>query len=157
MPCVDLVPAPADYGGYCDASKAGAGGVWFGLEKNLPAIMWHVEFPAEIQSQLISFDNPKGSNSDLEMAGLLLQWMALENFAMCMLHVGATIHQQCHGHPICWPPRQQKQHIYCTSWHYEWLHAMLPHWPPVTLQEIWTKWPALHHNHLYPAQTQNNF
>jgi len=37
--CEDLVPAPADYGGYCDASKQGAGGVWFGVESYLLAIM----------------------------------------------------------------------------------------------------------------------
>jgi len=92
-PCVDLVPAPADYGGYCDASKGGAGGVWFGLNKKLPAIVWRVEFPIEIQKQLVSFDNPKGSisNSDLEMAGLLLQWMVLENFA-----------DLAHAHVACW-------------------------------------------------------
>jgi len=35
-PCTDLVPAVADFGGYCDASKEGAGGVWFGLNKALP-------------------------------------------------------------------------------------------------------------------------
>jgi len=48
MPCTDMVPTPADYRGYCDTSKAGAGGVWFGLEKKLPAIVWRVKFPKEI-------------------------------------------------------------------------------------------------------------
>ncbi len=33
--CADLLPAPATYGGYCDASKSGAGGVWFGIDKSL--------------------------------------------------------------------------------------------------------------------------
>jgi len=30
-PCMDLMPAPADYGGYCDAARSRAGGEWFGL------------------------------------------------------------------------------------------------------------------------------
>ena len=92
-PCEDLVPATADYGGYCDASKQGAGGVWFGIEKELPAIVWRVQFPLEIQNQLVSVENPRGkiSNSDLEMVGLLLQWLVLENFA-----------DLAHKHVACW-------------------------------------------------------
>jgi len=38
-PCEDLVPASANYGGYCDTSKQGAGGVWFGVESKLPAFV----------------------------------------------------------------------------------------------------------------------
>jgi len=92
-PCQDLVQAPADYGGYCDASKNGAGGVWFGFERHLPPIVWRVEFPPEIQKQLVSQDNPRGtiSNSDLEMLGLILQWLVLENFV-----------ELAHTHVACW-------------------------------------------------------
>jgi len=91
--CADLIPALADYGGYCDASKNGAGGVWFGLEKQLPPIVWRVEFPPDIQQQLVSHENPQGkiSNSDLEMVGLILQWLVLENFA-----------ELAHAHVACW-------------------------------------------------------
>jgi len=39
-PCADLIPATPDYLGYCDASKLGAGGVWFGGLRNLPPIVW---------------------------------------------------------------------------------------------------------------------
>jgi len=92
-PCADLIPAPADYGGYCDASRQGAGGVWFGLEQGLPPIVWRVAFPPELQQQLVSQDNPRGtvSNSDLEMLGLILHWLALENFA-----------NLAHTHVACW-------------------------------------------------------
>jgi len=34
--CADLIPALADYGGYCDASKNGAGGVWFWTRETTP-------------------------------------------------------------------------------------------------------------------------
>jgi len=40
MPCSDLVPALVDFGGYCDTSKEGSGGVWFGLNKVLPPLVW---------------------------------------------------------------------------------------------------------------------
>ncbi len=82
-PCSNLIPAQPDYIGYCDASKLGAGGVWFGANWNLPPIVWHIQFPHAIQMQLISQKNPSGSitNSDLKMAGLLMHWLVLENIA----------------------------------------------------------------------------
>ncbi len=82
IPCTDLMPAPADFVGYCDASKNGAGGIWFGLNKDLPPIVWRIPFPERIQQQVISQNNPHGkiSNSDLEMIGLLFQWLVLEKF-----------------------------------------------------------------------------
>jgi len=64
-PCQDLIPMPADFGGYCDASKHGAGGVWFGLNKKLPPIVWHVQFPLTIQQQVVSQTNPNGKNHQL--------------------------------------------------------------------------------------------
>jgi len=81
--CSDLVPAPPDYTGYCDASKMGAGGVWFGTNKQLPAIVWRISFPDDIQKQICSDSNPLGTltNSDLEMAGLVCQWLVLECLA----------------------------------------------------------------------------
>ena len=82
-PCADLIPAKPDFLGYCDASKLGAGGVWFGENRNLPPIVWRIRFPHTIQAQLVSQKNPTGTitNSDLEMAGLLMHWLVLENVA----------------------------------------------------------------------------
>jgi len=51
-PCADVMSAPVDYGGYCNAARSRAGGVWFGLEKGLPQIVWRVAFPPAIQNQL---------------------------------------------------------------------------------------------------------
>jgi len=92
-PCADLLPATATYGGYCDASKKGAGGVWFGIDKLLPPIVWRIALPQHLQDEVVSFENPKGtiSNSDLEMLGLLLQWLVLEHFA-----------DLAHTHVACW-------------------------------------------------------
>jgi len=91
--CQDLVPALADFGGYCDVSQTGAGGIWFGLSKKLPPIVWRVEFPLEVQQQMIMHDNPRGSilNSDLDMMGLLLHWIVLE---LCT--------DLTHAHVVCW-------------------------------------------------------
>ena len=38
-------------------------------------IMWHAQFPEDIQERIVSFDNPMGdlTNSDLEQAGVLAQ------------------------------------------------------------------------------------
>jgi len=92
-PCKDLVPAPADFLGYCNAWQAGAGGVWFGLAKKLPPIIWRVEFSPEIHRQVVMQNNPTGSisNLDLEMTGLLLQWIVLE-----------SVTKLAHAHVACW-------------------------------------------------------
>ncbi len=92
-PCTDLIPAVADYGGYCDASKAGAGSIWVGLNWALPPIIWQVPFPPDIQAAVVSEANPRGSisNSDLKMMGLLLQWLVLEQFGTLQ-----------HAHVACW-------------------------------------------------------
>jgi len=78
--CPNLVAAPPSFGGYCDTSKHGAGGVWFGYHRTLPPIAWRVQFPDNISNNVVSAANPKGtiSNSDLEMTGMLLAWLVLE-------------------------------------------------------------------------------
>ena len=81
----EVVPTPPIYFAAMDASKAGMGGVWFPPIHPLPPfsiqppasarlkhpILWRSPFPASIQSQLVSTDNPHGkiTNSDLELAG----------------------------------------------------------------------------------------
>jgi hypothetical protein len=69
-----------DYIGYCDASGFGAGGVWFGGSTKLDPIVWRVQWPADITAALVSDSNPNGTitNSDLEMAGVLLHEAVLE-------------------------------------------------------------------------------
>jgi hypothetical protein len=76
----ELTQQPLHYIGYCDASAFGAGGVWFGAKNPLSPIVWRVQWPRDITRKVVSFDNPSGTitNSDLEMAGVLLQETVLE-------------------------------------------------------------------------------
>ena len=41
-------------------------------------MVFHWEWPEDIKANMISFQNPKGTitNSDLEMVGLLIFWLA---------------------------------------------------------------------------------
>jgi hypothetical protein len=76
-----------DYIGYCDASGFGAGGVWFGGQQKLAPIVWRIQWPKDITVALVSDKNPTGTitNSDLEMAGVLLHEVVLET------HLGNAI------------------------------------------------------------------
>jgi hypothetical protein len=76
----ELVPALPAYIGFCDACKRGAGGVWMSGSKNIQPVVWRLEWPDDIQRRLVSFKNPRGdlTINDLEMAGLLLQYLVLE-------------------------------------------------------------------------------
>jgi hypothetical protein len=44
----ELVPDMPHHVGYHDAAAEGAGGVWFSLSDNTPAVVWREEFPADI-------------------------------------------------------------------------------------------------------------
>ena len=83
----ELVPDLPAYVGFCDACKRGAGGVWISGTKNIHPIVWRVEWPADIQARLVSWSNPQGdlTINDLEMAGLLLQYLVLE-LLVSLLH-----------------------------------------------------------------------
>ena len=76
-----------DYIGYCDASGFGAGGVWFGGQQQLAAIVWRIQWPKDITVALVSHKTPTGTitNSDLEMAGVVLHEAVLET------HLGAAM------------------------------------------------------------------
>jgi hypothetical protein len=76
----ELVPDDDHYVGYCDACAAGAGGVWFSGDLPLEPRVWRVAFPSDISSQVVADSNPTGTltNSDLEMAAVLLHYMVLQ-------------------------------------------------------------------------------
>ena len=75
-----LVPSTVDDVGNCDASKEGAGGVWFSTKGVYPPTVWRVQFPVGIQQAIVSEKNRTGTitNSDLEITGLLLHWLVRE-------------------------------------------------------------------------------
>jgi hypothetical protein len=90
---LELTPGPPAYIGYVDASGFGAGGVWISGTHSIQATVWRMPFPEDIESRLVSMSNPKGdiTNSDLEMAGVLLQWLVLEQIApepLAHKHIG---------------------------------------------------------------------
>ena len=66
-----------------DASGIDAGGVWMSITGAYNNIVWQVEWDTEISKRVVSDSNSKGTitNSDLEMADILLQWLILEQIA----------------------------------------------------------------------------
>jgi hypothetical protein len=90
---LELTPGPPAYVGYVDACGFGAGGVWISGTKTIKHTVWRTPFPSDIEARIVSDKNPTGdiTNSDLEMAGVLLQWLILEQCAPTALahtHVG---------------------------------------------------------------------
>ena len=78
--CKELVTGWPDFIGIKDASKHGVGGVILGEGRGCPPTVFRYEWPEDIKKELVSTHNPLGkiSNSDLEMAGLLLLWLVME-------------------------------------------------------------------------------
>jgi len=78
--CKELVAGWPDYIGVQDASGQGVGGVIFGENKACPPTVFRYEWPEDIKANIVTRDNCGGSitNSDLEMAGLLLTWLVME-------------------------------------------------------------------------------
>lgn len=96
----ELVPGDAIHLGAVDAAKPGMGGVWFTHAGD--ALVWRFPFPPSVQSQLSSFDNPTGpiTNSDLELAGTVVQQAVLSDHAPLS---GETIHTLCdHTPAVSW-------------------------------------------------------
>ena len=78
--CKNLVTGWPDYVGITDASGHGLGGVIIGENKAVPPVVFRLQWPADITASIVSDDNPNGTitNSDLEMAGLLMLWLVME-------------------------------------------------------------------------------
>jgi hypothetical protein len=103
----ELVQKELNYIGYCDASAFGAGGVWFGGTQRLRPIVWRIQWPADVTTSVVSSTNPTGqiTNSDLEMAGVLLHTAVLET-AIGRAMVGAQFAIGCDNSPaVAWTTR----------------------------------------------------
>ena len=89
-----LLPAAPHYIGYCDASAFGAGGVWFSGTHPLPETVWRLQWPPDITAAVVSDSNPTGTltNSDLEMAAVVLHVNTLELVAPCLRHKHILVH-----------------------------------------------------------------
>mmetsp|Transcript_31852 Transcript_31852/g.48132 ORF Transcript_31852/g.48132 Transcript_31852/m.48132 type:complete len:322 (-) Transcript_31852:22-987(-) len=71
----EITELPPTVNGACDAAGPGMGGVVFNLQEGLPPRLWRSPFSSNIQQQLVSFKNPRGTitNSDLELGTTVLQ------------------------------------------------------------------------------------
>jgi hypothetical protein len=90
-PCRELISDWPHYVGVKDASKHGVGGVVIGEARKCIPMVFRAEWPDDIKQALVSESNPTGAitNSDLEMAGLLLLWLVMEE--VCQLEPGAHV------------------------------------------------------------------
>ena len=70
-----------DYIGVVDASSFGVGGIVIGKLSQCRPTVFRMRWPPDITSSVISDRNRHGkiTNSDLEMAGLLLLWLMIEH------------------------------------------------------------------------------
>lgn len=85
--CQRLVPGTPAYIGHCDACKYGAGGIWMSGSSTLRPIVWRVKWPPEVVHKI---ESGALTINDLEMAGLLLQYLLLEQLVdMTHLHTAA--------------------------------------------------------------------
>jgi len=76
----ELVEHRPQYQGFVDASKWGVGGVWFSGIAGMIPIVWYLEWPQTIRDQFCSSTNITGTLtiSDLELTGIFLHWLVLE-------------------------------------------------------------------------------
>lgn len=78
--CGSLVAAWPDYIGVKDASSHCIGGIIVGENSVVTPTVFRLQWPNDITHVLVSRTNPKGTinNSDLELAGLILLWIMME-------------------------------------------------------------------------------
>ena len=109
--CSSLIRAWPDFVGIKDASKQGVGGIIIGENKAVPPTVFRLQWPEDIRNDIISTTNPTGTitNSDLEMAGLLLLWLVMEE--VCPLLDGAHVALFSDNSPtVHWVERLASRH-----------------------------------------------
>ena len=81
--CSQLIQGWPDFIGFGDASGHGVGGVIIGALSPCTPTVFRWQWPPDVAQDIKTFENPGGhiANSDLEMAGLVLLWLAME--AVC--------------------------------------------------------------------------
>jgi hypothetical protein len=79
--CKELVDGWPDYVGVVDASSFGAGGVIVGELSECRPTVFRLQWLPDVTDSVVSDKNRGGkiTNSDLEMAGLLLLWLMIEH------------------------------------------------------------------------------
>ena len=89
---LELVQKTSMYIGCVDACGFGAGGLWFSDTSPLKPTVWGKVFPKFVIANLVSGKNSNVfiTNSDLETAVLLCQWLVLECIAPMSLQYAMT-------------------------------------------------------------------
>jgi hypothetical protein len=79
--CQELVAGLPDFVRVIDSSSHGVGGVIIGKLSECPPTVFRLRWPSNITASIITKSNPTGTltNSDLELAGLVLLWIMMEN------------------------------------------------------------------------------
>jgi hypothetical protein len=85
--CTQLVPGWPHFVGFCDACKYGAGGVWLSGKTSIHPVVWRVAWPRDITTL---YEQKKLSVNDLEMAGLLLHYLVLEQLGLDLTNTHAA-------------------------------------------------------------------
>jgi hypothetical protein len=81
----ELVERPSSFVGMVDASATGVGGIW--LLPGQPPMVYRHQWPTHIQKR---YREAELTNSDLEMAGVLIAWFILES-NVHLRHTSATV------------------------------------------------------------------
>ena len=81
-PLVQLIPKNPDILGKVDASKHGAGGIWWSATNNFPPLVWQYEFPKELQTNLeVQIKgNTNATNLDYKALGFVTAVLILEEY-----------------------------------------------------------------------------
>jgi hypothetical protein len=90
--CSELVMGEPDYIGVKDASIHGVGGIIIGEKEDCIPTVFRMEWPKWVQEEVLKTNEGRGgtlTNSDLEMAGLLLLFLVMED--VCHLQPGAHV------------------------------------------------------------------
>jgi hypothetical protein len=79
--CCRLVAGWPDSVGVVDASSYGVGGVIFGELSECPPTVFCIQWPPDITANVVLVANSNGTitNSDLELAGLVILWLMMEH------------------------------------------------------------------------------
>ena len=126
----EIIPQEPTLLGTTDAAKAGMGGVFYDSQGK--PYLWRFPFPEDIQRDLVSYDNPKGSitNSDLEQAGILAQTALMARHfniryatiangadntpAVCRMRKGAVTSDKAPAYLCDYASALQREHRYCS-------------------------------------------
>jgi hypothetical protein len=96
--CKELVRAWLDYIGICDALSFGFGGVIVGENSKCPPTVVQLQWPKDITDNIKSDSNPNRmiTNSDLEMAGLLIIFLVMEEIVCDLMEVNIALFSTTH-------------------------------------------------------------